>query len=257
MLKLYHFNEAICGAKVRLTLAEKGVEYVEEIVSRDALVQPEYLHLNPNGVVPTLLHDDLVLIESSVIMNYIEDEFSGSKLRPGAARDRAAMNMWMKLVDEVYHPALGALTYALAARRRYLSMSPEAREASYATIPDPVRRKRRRDVVENGLEASQIPDAMKALGGMLNRLEATNSSQPWLAGEEYSLADAAMTPIVNRIAWFGLLEDAPAAAAWFDRVRARPSYAQVILARSSETYVKALGDSAAPHHAQLVGLMRG
>ena len=59
VLELYYFPTATCGYKARLTLAEKGVEYVHRVLNRDAgdLSTPEYLSLNPNAVVPTLVHN--------------------------------------------------------------------------------------------------------------------------------------------------------------------------------------------------------
>ena len=64
MLKLYYFHGATCGLKARLTLAEKDVEYTHEVVDRSYLRTPDYKKLNPNAVVPTLIHGPNVLIES-------------------------------------------------------------------------------------------------------------------------------------------------------------------------------------------------
>ena len=77
MIELYYFPTATCGYKARLTLAEKGVKFVHRVLDRDAgeLVTPQYLKLNPNAVVPTLVHDGHVLIESSIIMVYVDQAF--------------------------------------------------------------------------------------------------------------------------------------------------------------------------------------
>ena len=79
MLELYHFHGATCGLKSRLALAEKGVEYVGHAVERDYLRTPEYRKLNPNGVVPTLIHNGDVVLESSCIINYIDDVFDAKR----------------------------------------------------------------------------------------------------------------------------------------------------------------------------------
>ena len=82
MLELYYFPTATCGYKARLTLAEKGVEYVHRVLNRDSgdLSTPEYLRLNPNAVVQTLVYNGQMLIESSIIMVYIDEAFEGQIL---------------------------------------------------------------------------------------------------------------------------------------------------------------------------------
>ena len=82
MLELYHFHGATCGLKSRLAIAEKGVEFVDHAVERGYLRSPEYRKINPNAVVPTLIHDGDTILESSCIINYIDDAFDGPALKP-------------------------------------------------------------------------------------------------------------------------------------------------------------------------------
>ena len=97
MLELYYFPTATCGLKARLAAEEKGVDYVSRVLDRDAgdLNTPTYRALNPQGVVPTLAHDGRVFVESSVIMRYLDDAFSGPDLMPDSSGDRASANLWM------------------------------------------------------------------------------------------------------------------------------------------------------------------
>ena len=68
MLELYHANHSTCSQKVRLCMAEKGLKYKSHLIDLGAKEQldPEYLKINPNGVVPSLVHDGLIVIDSSV-----------------------------------------------------------------------------------------------------------------------------------------------------------------------------------------------
>ena len=120
MLELYYFPTATCGLKARLAAEEKGVDYISRVLDRDAgaLNTPAYRALNPQGVVPTLVHDGRVFVESSIIMHYLDDAFSGPGLMPDSPGDRAGARLWMKRADESYLPALGALTYALFVRHK-------------------------------------------------------------------------------------------------------------------------------------------
>ena len=79
MLTLYHGRTSVCSLKVRLALAEKGVGDFESrlLTLRGDQYDPAYMKLNPNGVVPTLVHDDKVVIESTVIMHYVDECFPG------------------------------------------------------------------------------------------------------------------------------------------------------------------------------------
>jgi glutathione S-transferase len=96
MLELYHNDMSTCAQKVRFALVEKGVSWEGrhlDLRARDHQT-PEYLRLNPNAVVPTIVHDGTVIIESTVINEYIDDAFAGPALRPVDATGRARMRLW-------------------------------------------------------------------------------------------------------------------------------------------------------------------
>ncbi|MEM1103907.1 MAG: glutathione S-transferase family protein, partial [Pseudomonadota bacterium] len=82
MLALYHSPYSTCSQKVRLCLAEKGLDYEKRDVdlARQEHLTEAYLALNPNGVVPTLVHDDAVVIDSSVICEYLDEVFPETPL---------------------------------------------------------------------------------------------------------------------------------------------------------------------------------
>src|SRR5437879_304923 len=107
MLTLYHFDRSTAAARVRLALAEKGLawegRYLETGPDKRQQHSPDYLQLNPRGVVPTLVHDGNVIRESIVILEYLEDAFPSPPLRPADPYDRARMRLWTKQVDEYLH----------------------------------------------------------------------------------------------------------------------------------------------------------
>ena len=119
MLELYHHGSSVCAAKVRFALAEKGVgvdqsHYIDILAGEQ--FTDEYRAINPKAVVPSLVHDGKILNESTVICEYIDDEFSGPDLIPSDAYGRAQMRMWTKAVDEQLHPACGELTFVCRPR---------------------------------------------------------------------------------------------------------------------------------------------
>ena len=86
MLELYHNINSVCAQKVRIALKEKGQEAKDHIMTlRGDQHEPAYLKLNPNGVVPTLIHDGEPITESSLILYYIDDAFPEPPLMPKTA----------------------------------------------------------------------------------------------------------------------------------------------------------------------------
>ena len=102
MIELYHFWSSVCSVKVRMCLEEKGVEWQSRYVDlfRFDQLRPEYLALNPDGVVPTLVHDGQPVHESSIINEYIDDALPGPKLSPHSPLQRARMREFVKICDE-------------------------------------------------------------------------------------------------------------------------------------------------------------
>ncbi len=93
MIELYHNDMSVCAAKVRTALVEKGLEwkgYHLDLRAGDAQ-KPDYVELNPNAVVPTLVHDGRVVSESTVICEYLDDAFPEPPLRPADPFSRARM----------------------------------------------------------------------------------------------------------------------------------------------------------------------
>lgn len=244
MLELYHFPFSTCSQKVRLVLAEKQLDFVSHEVDilNGAQHDPAYVALNPNHVVPTLVHDGAVLIESTLINEYLDDAFPAVPLRPAAPVARHAMRLWTKFLDEKIHAATASVTFAIGPRTIILQQAEAEREANLAGIPDPKERAARRSVIAHGVQAPEFAGALARMIELLDRVDAGLAAQPWLSGAAYGLADAAITPYVLRLDHLGMspLLSAPARprlAEWFERVCARPSFASAIAAWAPEPAV--------------------
>lgn len=230
MLTLYQGSTSVCVIKVRLALEEKGLKYDGPILNLQDGEQfdPAYMKLNPNAVVPTLVHEGNVLIESSVIMCYLEDRFSRPSLLPASPLERARMRLWMKEIDEYVFPACGTLTLAISFRKVYLSKPKDVLEHILASSTKPGARARMTEILERGVDSPLVVAALKTHDKMMRRMEEVLSRDPWLAGGSYSLADAAVTPMVNRLGMIGLIdcwsECCPRVMEWFGRVKARASF---------------------------------
>ena len=112
-LELYHGLASTCSKKVRLCLFEKGLPFKSRLLDLQKFEQhePEYLALNPNGVVPTLVHGGRPIIESSIIIEYIDETFPETPLKPTDTYDRAMMRLWTKYSDDVAYKAVYVPTW--------------------------------------------------------------------------------------------------------------------------------------------------
>lgn len=233
MLKLYHFGPSTCSQKVRLVLAHKGLAFdsVEiDLIGGDQH-HADYVKLNPNHVVPTLVHDSTVLIESTLINEYLEDAFPETPMRSADPVARHRARQWTHTLDQKVHPATGVVTFAIGPRSLLLQQPQELREANINAIPDPARRSARRSVIENGVQAPEFSGALQAMLGMLDAVDAALASDGWLSGEAFGLADAAILPYVLRmdqLAMTPLLEARKNLVRWYARVQALAAYDSAI-----------------------------
>jgi glutathione S-transferase len=235
VIELYHFGFSTCSQKVRLVLAEKGIEFESHEVNLMAGGQhdPAYVKLNPKHVVPTLVHDGRVLVESSLIIAYLDDAFPEPPLRPADALGRYAVGRWIKRVDDELHAAAPIVTFALGPRNLILQQPKEMREANIAGIPDPAARATRRSVIEHGAAAPEFAGALGVFLDTLDAMEAELGGPRWLSGDRFGLADATLLPYVLRLEHLGMdpLIDRsarPRVADWLGRVKALPSYATAV-----------------------------
>ena len=114
---LYNAPQSTCSQRVRFVLNAKKLAFDEhklDLFSGDQL-KPDYLAINPNGVVPTLVHDGAVIIDSAVIIEYL-DEIRPIEIRftPEDAVERATMRSMMRYIDEIPTPAVRIPSYNLA-----------------------------------------------------------------------------------------------------------------------------------------------
>ena len=235
MLYLYHGTTSVCAIKVRLTLEEKALPWEGEVLwlQRGDQYRPEYLKLNPNAVVPTLVHDDKVVIESTLIMEYLDETFPKIPLMPGDTYARSQVRLWLKLVDEL-HVHCGTITAAVAFRRYFMRQSPDGRDAYVARALDPVKRERLQQIMDIGLAAPDAMDAARRFDTFVGVMESALAQSDYLVGSSFTLADAAAIPYVNRadmLGLAGLWEDRrPRVTDWYARMWQRPIFKSAITA---------------------------
>jgi glutathione S-transferase len=233
MLELYHSVNSVCAQKVRVALAEKALAYESRLMTlRGDQFDPVYMKLNPNGVVPTLVHDGRPVIESSVILYYLDEAFPSPPLMPRDPMQRAKVRMVNKLIDEYVHNSCTILTFATAFRPWFAGLSGEEIERRLAKSPLKKRTEYKRDVALQGLDSKFAREALEHHTKLLELIDEAGGG--WLAGADFSLADIAAVPYILRLELLRmerLWSARPGVAAWYKRVLARPSVKTEILER--------------------------
>lgn len=232
MVRLYHYWSSVCSQKARMYLAEKGIPWESRHVDifKFENYSDWYTKLNPKNVVPTLEHDGRIVIESNVILEYLEDVFPGVPLRPDDAYERATMRLWVYNSEEMAHWNVNTCSHNLRhAKRMEARYTKEEllRAADQCSNPMIALRLKRRLAI--GVSTEEEEEAYQKLEFMLRHMELRLAEAPWLAGTSFSLADVAMAPMINRIEVLARPEMISAArrprvADWWQRIQARPAF---------------------------------
>lgn len=245
MLELYNFAQSTCSLKVRICLAEKRLEWVDRrLVSKNHdHLSDWYLKLNPNGVVPTLVHDGAPVIESSVIAQYLDDAFPDIPLTPSDPLGRAAMRAWLTFVDQVPTPAVRYPSFQFGGLRLKFQAMTEAEFAAKAK-QRPLKAAFYEKMGRDGFPEEEIARALDDIRKTALRMDRmlAGTGGPWLLGEQFTLADVCVAPLLDRMEDLGLAglwdEAFPAVAEWLGRIQQKPAYQEAYYegSRLSEIY---------------------
>lgn len=218
---LYHGLASTCSKKVRLALYEKGVAFESRLLDlrRREQRDPAYLALNPDGVVPTLVHKGRAIVESSIILEYVDDAFDGPELSPADPAGRAAMRLWLRYSDTAAFPSITAPTWKFM---QGIGPAPGPAGAGQAAAATAAPRYSDADIAAAELK----------MAACISRLEQRLATVDWLLGGNFTLADAALLPFAHRIRnlrpEFVTASGQPAVAAWLARAAARPSFERAL-----------------------------
>ena len=196
MLKLYDYPDCPFCQKVRVVLAEKDLEYEKVFVDLRKQEQKttEFLRMNPYGKVPVLVDEDEVIYDSTIINEYLEDEYPLPRLMPEDSQGRALARLLEDYCDNSFIPPT---TMLLAQLRK-----PEGER-----------------------DTQRVEQAREELRRCLYYLRDKLDGNDYLVGHEFTLADAAFAPRMMVLGRLGF-EFEPALApvqAWLERIRSRSS----------------------------------
>jgi glutathione S-transferase len=227
---LYNAPQSTCSQRVRFVLNAKKIPFEQHLLdlfSGDQL-KPEYKAINPNAVVPALIHQGRTVLDSAVIMEYLDEVMPGPIcFTPTDLVAKANMRWMMRYIDEIPTPAIRVPSYNLAFLPHFQKMSEE--EFVALCESKPLRKEFLMAMGRTGFPQKDMEMATDKLQRAVVRMNEwiTASGGPWLMGKELSLADIAVMPVIVRMAdinmddaWQGM----PQMVTWLKNIQAHEAF---------------------------------
>ncbi len=235
IIQLYHNDMSTCSQKVRLVLSEKNLPWKSHHMNLRAgdTRTKEYIEfLNPNGVVPTLVWHKDIIIESTIIMEFLENNYIETPLLPNDPVKVAKIRLWNKRLDEEIHAATAVISNCIAFRHQNLkNKTREEVEEMISRIPDENKRNLRYDFTFNGMDSQHFSPALKKFEKLFDELDKIFEDNEWLVGDIYSLADISYIPYLTRFEHLNLtsmIDKRKNLKKWFEKIKNRQNYSDAI-----------------------------
>ena len=230
-LHLYHAGQSNCSMRVRMVLEEKSLEWTSHHIDlrKAENVTPEYFGIHPKGLVPALVHDGVVIIESTDIINYLEERFPEPALQPRDEASRQQMQEWLHLARD-NHLHVKAYMFAHQIGKRMAKTDAEL--AIYRNLQnnEELLAFHAENSSAEGLSEERLATATNVLDDCFTKLEQALREHEWIVGDSFSLADITWVPLYVTLnnARFPF-DPYPSVLRWKDAVRTRPSYRIAVL----------------------------
>jgi glutathione S-transferase len=227
-LKYYHAEPAANSLKSMIPLKEKGLEFESIYVDLHKFEQHSewFIAINPEGQVPVLDHDGVLITHTTVINEYLEDVFPEVPLRPADPVGRARMRYWNKFVDEhvMNHVSMHGWHRMVGVIARGIDGGEFEKLMERIPLPD---QRKKWATARSGFSEADLHNATDKIVYALEKIEKTLASSPWLAGDMYTTAD------INFYAMCGMMVERmfpelevgtkyPRVIDWRERMNARP-----------------------------------
>lgn len=227
--ELWHWEPNANSGKPIIALLEKGVEFESRYTDLLEFDQhkPAYLAINPDGTIPTLVHGDTVLGESTEMGEYIDAAFEGPPLRPVSPVDRWRMRWWGKFLDGYFGPSLSMIGWSIFVGPAVRNKDPEVLKRNIERIPLKERRDAWTKAIYNTFGEDELAESRRRVQQAIRVFEAALAERPYFAGDFYSLADInafCMTYALPLMQADNVnAEKTPHLVDWLRRVYARPA----------------------------------
>ncbi len=201
MIHLYHFWSSTCSRKVRICLAEKGIEWSShhvDIVEKRENTEEWYVDINPKGVVPTLVYNDQIIIESNIIIEFLNDLVKKPELMPKDPYGKAQVRLWLDRSENTVHKNINILSWNRRHMERMSHLSHQEHLNILKKFPDPDKRFTMIKRLTKGVSETDEQNAISILTNFMDELDKTLVDSLWVVGDDFTLADIAIAPFIER-----------------------------------------------------------
>jgi glutathione S-transferase/GST-like protein len=229
MLTIYHWEPNANSGKPIMAAFEKGVPFESRYIDLLSFDQhtPEYLQINPNGTIPSMVHDGVLVAESTAMMEYIDAAFAGPPLRPSDPFERWRMRWWCRFFDQFVGPSISMFGWSFFVGPAVRQRDPEELKARIARIPLKERRIAWSKAIYGTFSPEEMAESGRRIAFGVGHLEATLGEHPWVAGATFSIADLvgfnmfAGLPVMN--AEVANDQKTPHLMEWLRKINERPA----------------------------------
>ena len=203
MITVWGRRNSVNVQKVLWALGELGVAYTRENVggSFGGNRDPDFLAMNPMGLVPVIRDGDVTMFESNAIVRYLAARYGAGMLRPADHKGLAMAEQWMEWTQVNFAPPLGTLQVNLV-----------------------------RGLPENRNEAA-VTAALARAGELVALADAWIARHDWFAGHDFSFADIVMGALFWRYKGFSIERPAtPHLDEWLDALQQREAFRRTVMA---------------------------
>lgn len=238
-LHLFHGDISNCSMRVRMTLEEKVLEWTSHHLDlkKKENISDDYFAINPNGLVPTLVHDGVIHIESNDIIDYLDHTFPEPSLR--SADNEEKMLEWLRLAASIHVTGIKPYVYATIIQKKVQKTAEE--EAKYNELQknEELKTFHSKHAGDKEIGADDLAGPNKILKDSFDKLENSLSGNAWIMGDKYTLADISWIPVYFVLVGCGYpFENYPNISRWAESFSARESYKKESVTISDEERAK-------------------
>lgn len=194
-LHLYHGAISNCSMRVRMTLFEKDLDWTSHHLDllKKENISDEYFGINPNGLVPTLVHDGIVHIESNEIIDYLDDTFPEPSLR--ADQNEEEMMEWLRLAGSIHVPAIKPYVYATMIAKKVKKTAEEEKKYKELQSNEDLLNFHSKHAGDGAFSREDLARSIEILEQCFAKLDRSLDGRKWIMGDQYTLADISWIPV--------------------------------------------------------------